>query len=79
VIIHEAGVPGQEYGDRPILVEKDHNCAECRRVHDIEKCPKCGAPIFLGYGLGFGPGVGEYKACDGGCDWSWKRCDPEEA
>lgn len=72
-----AGEPGSEQGERPVMVEKDANCAECGSVHDIERCPKCGAFIELGYGLAFG-GIGEYKYCSNeACDWFWKREDSD--
>lgn len=62
----------------PVLVEQDHNCAECGSVHEIEHCPKCGSDIGLGFGLA-GGGFGEYKYClgeKGDCDWFWKESLP---
>jgi hypothetical protein len=64
--------PGEERGERPVMVEANANCTDCNTVHDIEKCPKCGAWIELGFGLMFG-GFGPYKFCTSKtCDWFWK-------
>ena len=70
----ESGVaPGQERGERPLLHAKDVDCGDCGQVHDLEKCPKCGAWIEHGFGLMFG-GFGPYKFCrNDACDWFWKR------
>ncbi len=65
--------PQHEYGERPVMVEKDADCPDCGSVHDMEACPKCGADIVLGFGLAFG-GFGEYKFCEE-CDWHWLRPD----
>lgn len=71
------GEPGDERGERPVMVKEDAHCDECGQRHDIEACPKCGAFIELGYGLIFG-GCGEYKFCSAeGCDWFWKREDTD--
>jgi len=62
-------------GDKPIMVEENHDCKECGKVHDIEKCPKCGSCIDVGYGL-VGGGMGSYKACmNEECDWFYKECE----
>lgn len=59
-------------GVPPILVEKNKDCQECGRVHDIEVCPLCGSFIFLGFGF-LGGGLGEYKICDADtCPWIYK-------
>jgi hypothetical protein len=61
-------------GADPILVEKDADCPDCGSVHDLEKCPKCGAWITHGFGL-MGGGFGPYKFCNNEqCDWFWKEC-----
>ena len=80
IIIHEAGTGGgTEHGTRPVLIKADADCPDCGRVHDIEACPKCGSDIILGYGLGYGPGIGEYKFCENpACDWRWKREDRDD-
>lgn len=71
---------GGELGTPPVLVEHDHDCQQCGNVHDIEACPNCGADVFHGFGLGIGPGFGEYKVCEAGCGWFCKRmfADDEE-
>lgn len=67
-----------EIGIPSILVAKNKYCKECGRVHDLEKCPKCGASIEIGYGL-MGGGIGVYKFCrNEKCNWFWKRLDQEE-
>lgn len=78
--IHEAGDgPGTEHGTRPTKIAESIACPDCGKVHDIEACPKCGSDIILGYGLGFGPGMGEYNFCENrSCDWRWKREDADE-
>lgn len=71
--------PG-EVGERPIMVNENAHCPDCGKVHDIEKCPKCGAHIDLGFGL-LGGGYGPYKTCSNDyCGWMWKQCfaDDEE-
>ena len=76
-LIDESGPPeGGEFGTPPIMVARDAQCSDCGAVHDMEKCPQCGADIFHGFGLGFGPGYGEYKACEKFCGWRWKRALP---
>lgn len=60
----------------PTLVEKDHDCQQCGDVHDIEACPRCGADIILGFGIGFGP-YGPYKVCEDFCGWSYNDNPPE--
>ena len=75
---HNDGTPpGTETGERPILVSPDADCATCGKRHEMEVCPRCHADIMIGYGLAFG-GFGEYKCCENGCGWFWKRQDPEE-
>ena len=77
--LHESGPPkGGEFGTPAILVEKDVDCDECGQRHDLEVCPDCGADIVLGFGLGCGPGYGEWKACEKFCGWSWKRALPHD-
>jgi len=70
--------PGQVTGGlAAIMIEESHDCKDCGREHELEKCPKCGSWIFIGYGLAYG-GMGEYKECDSdSCDWWWKRQDQE--
>ncbi len=70
--------PEIKMGEPAILVETDADCQECGRVHDMEKCPKCGSWIDEGYGLAFG-GMGHYKSClNEKCDWWWKEQDMED-
>ena len=65
-------------GEPAVLVEADHDCKCCGKVHDIEACPKCGSDIVLGFGLMFG-GFGRYKFCESAdCDWRWKKEDTGE-
>jgi len=69
-----AAEPG-EHGERPVMVEANAHCPDCDTVHDIEKCPRCGAWIELGYGL-MGGGFGPYKFCQNeACDWMWKNVE----
>ena len=71
------GAPGEETGEKPVLVAESAHCDECGSEHEIEVCPKCGSFITLGYGLMFG-GCGVYKFCNNdACDWFWKREDQE--
>jgi hypothetical protein len=65
-------------GDPPVLVEKDHDCKECGKTHDLEKCPRCGSWITPGFGL-MGGGFGPYWFCNNDdCDWFRKECLPED-
>ena len=60
-------------GPEPIMVEQNAHCPDCGGQHDIEKCPKCGSWIEIGYGMAYG-GMGEYKFCSNEkCDWFWKQ------
>ena len=65
VFLDTHGTPGAEYGTRPVL------------RYGVERCPKCGARAYGGYGFGFGPGIGTYRHCSKECGWFWKRVDPE--
>ena len=78
VIVHEAGPPeGGIFGEPPHVVDANYDCPECGKRHLLEECPKCGSnDVFYGFGLGFGPGYGQYKACD--CGWSWKEMLPHD-
>lgn len=68
----------EEIGTRPVLVEREHDCKECGKVHDLEKCPDCGGWIEVGYGL-MGGGMGMYKWCpEEKCRWMWKELETEE-
>lgn len=63
-------------GDPAVLVEKNHDCMECGRVHDLEKCPKCDSWITHGFGLA-GGGFGPYWSCNNdACNWFRKECLP---
>lgn len=79
ILVCGAGsLPPGEHGTPPIMVEKNADCKDCGRKHDLEKCPKCGSWIEVGWGLMFG-GFGEYKFCQNDkCDWFWKRILPPE-
>lgn len=57
----------------PVMIEKDADCPDCGKVHDIEACPLCGSHLHLGYGIMRG-GLGSYKVCeqekdDPECPW----------
>ncbi len=70
--------PDIPMGEPAILVSQSHDCQECGKNHELEKCPKCGSWIDLGYGLAFG-GMGLYKNClNDKCDWWWKEQEREE-
>jgi hypothetical protein len=50
---------------------------ETDRVPEDRRCPRCGAPILMGYGL-CGGGIGVYWFCEtDACDWFFKRQDRE--
>lgn len=72
--------PDTEYGVPPHVVDANHDCPECGKVHLLEECPDCGSnDIHYGYGIGIGPGMGQYKCCMAdGCSWFWKLTDPDE-
>lgn len=73
IVCGTPALPPGEHGTPPILVEKNADCSECGQKHDLEKCPKCGSWIEIGFGLMFG-GFGEYKFCQNDkCTWRWKR------
>ncbi len=77
--IDESGpAEGGIFGTEPVMVERDSDCGTCGNVHDIESCPDCGADIILGFGLGMGPGLGEYKVCEKFCGWAWKHSLPHD-
>lgn len=79
LIICGAALPPGQHGEPAILVEKDTLCADCGDCHDVEKCPRCGSWIHLGFGL-MGGGFGDYKFCDNSeCKWMWKNVWPEDA
>lgn len=78
IICGAPNLPAGEHGERPILVEKNADCSDCGRKHDMEKCPECSSWIELGFGLMFG-GFGEYKFCQNEkCGWHWKRVLAED-
>jgi hypothetical protein len=60
-------------GAPPVMVDEARLCDDCRKVHEFEKCPKCGSWIDIGFGLQFG-GFGPYKFCQNdSCDWFYKE------
>lgn len=76
-LVVEQADGGRTRGTPPVLVEKDAACGDCGKRHDMEKCPRCGSWIGMGYGLA-GGGVGVYYYCLGdGCDWTFKEFDRE--
>lgn len=80
--LHIAAPPeGTEYGERPVVVAARIDCPDCGRQHEHEVCPRCRSDIGISFGLGGGPGFGEWKYCleeHGDCAWTWKRALPSE-
>jgi predicted amidophosphoribosyltransferase len=61
--------PRLAIGEPAVMVEEDALCPDCGDHHDIEKCPRCGSWIELGYGLMAGA-MGSYKFCTNDqCRW----------
>ncbi len=77
--LHETGPPeGGMFGEPPTLVSESALCKDCDQVHEFEVCPRCGADIMHGFGLGFGPGLGVYKVCELFCGWQYKEVLPQD-
>lgn len=59
-------------GVPPVFVEADRFCDDCGKIHDFEKCPKCGAWIHIWYGI-----QGLIHVCQAECGWQYLRLDSD--
>ena len=75
----EAGPPeGGTFGTPPFLLRANTYCGICKRYHDIELCPDCGADVNIGWGYAIAPGFGDWKVCERYCGWFWKKVLPHD-
>lgn len=79
ICIDESGPPeGGEFGTPPFMLRENTYCSDCKRWHDIELCPDCGAFIYEDFGLGRW-GYGFHKGCEAFCGWAWAKILPHDA